>query len=157
MRYIKIILLMMMVMVISQKVPATEKEIKMDDPGYLKLFLIGEGLVIVNAYLAAENPTAYGAAGALLFPLLSSPDSNSSMHKWAGLVLAESIALYNLSIDKDKQQKSEIFRDNIIAWNIFAVAMLAMDSPFQDDNNTISLNYRPTNAGGHLLEFTYRF
>lgn len=123
----------------------------------LTMFLLLEGMFAANAWLASENPNAYGAVTALLFPLAAGEGSSSNTTKWVGFVGAESIALYNLNIDEDKESKSEIFKNNMLAWHLFAGAVGLTGYIMGDYCSKKSLSLIPTPAGGAQLVYNYKF
>ncbi len=128
-----------------------------DDIHPMTMFLIVEGMLGVNAWLASEDPQAYGLIGALLFPFAAGEGNNSDVEKWVGLIGAESIALYNLSIDKDKKTKSEIFKENVIAWHLFAGILLATNYLVGDEKTNETISVEPVAYGGAQLVYNYKF
>ena len=117
--------------------------------------LLVEGLLISNAWMASEKPKEYGG-----FMMLFSPIAGSSGDKFSdyvGLVGAEAIGLYNLTIDKDKKTKSDIFKENLIGWHI-VIGVGALTDYFTDDKKEDSKVYiLPIKKGGVKISYNYRF
>ena len=131
-----------------------------DEDGVNPLLVVGvfEGLVAANAWLASQDPMAYGVAGALLFPIGAAEAESDTMF-WVSLTAAESLAIYNMSIDTDRHSKSDIFRDNMIAWHVF-VGVVGLTSWLTEDSepeDKLALSFRPEQTGGGQLVLTYRF
>ncbi|WP_086482090.1 hypothetical protein [Oceanospirillum sanctuarii] len=120
------------------------------------LFYIGlaEGLIATNAWLASESPNTYGVVAALLFPL-GAVNSTSDHQFWGSLLIGESIAFYNISLDEDKVSKDEVFTNNMIAWHLAIVGLAAID--WMSDDEPPSLFMQPTLDGGALLTYKVRF
>ncbi len=123
----------------------------------ITMFLLMEGMLGVNAWLASENPHAYGAVGALLFPVAAGEGSKSETETWVGIIGAESIAVYNLSIDEDEKSKNEIFKSNMIAWHLFAGVLITTKYIIGDNDGSKSLSINPTRNGGVQLVYNYKF
>jgi hypothetical protein len=129
----------------SEVPPPTEKK----DSHPIWGLLIMEGFLVTNAWMASEDPSGYGGFLALVAPI------SGCEFYCSGLIAAESIAIYNMSIDENKNSKSEIFKNNMIAWHVFA-AVGGVASYFIDDED-IKLSFKPSmNSGGNLV-FNYRF
>lgn len=118
-----------------------------------KAFVI-EGLFIANSWLASEDPNTYGGIAALLFPLAAGEGEGSTTTKWVGFLSAETIALYNLDIDEDKKSKSEIFKENLIAWHVFAALVGFTGFIMGDFDSDVSLSMAP--IGGDKFVFLYK-
>ena len=112
--------------------------------------LIVEGLIVANSWMASQAPGAYGAGAALLFPL-----NGCNYSYCADLIAAESIALYNLTLDENETSKGEIFKNNMIAWHVFAATGLLFNY-FIDDSDA-KLGFQPIETGGGKLVINYRY
>ncbi len=124
----------------------------------ITVFFLLEGMLGINAWLASENPHAYGAVGALLFPLAAGGEgSQNETEVWVGLIGAESIAFYNLSIDEEEKTKSEIFKNNMIAWHLFAGVLLTTKYIIGDNDSNESLSIKPNTYGGLQFVYNYKF
>lgn len=153
-----------LILTISLIVPLTmnaETNAELKEPskklGMLSMVLIGEGLVLANAWLASENPHIYGGALAILSPLGAAEGNASTTTKWVGFLSAESIAVYNLNIDENKKSKSDIFKDNFIAWHLFAATIGISGYLMGDFKSKESLSLRPDFNGGATLVYNRRF
>ncbi len=120
------------------------------------LFLLVEGIIGVNAWMASEDPHTYGALSALLFPLAGSSQDSPTQH-WVKLAAVESVALYNLSIDEDKKSKSEIFKGNVIAWHLVAGIVGLSGYLVGDGSAQESLKFTPVSNRGPQLVYSYKF
>lgn len=133
-------------------------EPKQDTMHPVAMFFLVEGMLGINAWMASENPRAYGVVGALLFPLAAGGQGDlTATEQWVGLIGAESIAVYNLSIDDEKTSKSEIFKNNMIAWHLFAGALGITSYLVGDTDSNESLSLKPTAYGGAQLVYNYKF
>ena len=119
-------------------------------------FFLAEGMFAVNAYMASKKPRTYGTVAALLFPMAIDGKSNTTT-KWVGLIAAESIALYNIRVDEDKKSEKDIFRENMVAWHLFAGAVGLSNLLFDDEESNESLTFSPTPDNGYELVYRYRF
>jgi len=120
--------------------------------------LLAEGSFLANAWLASEDPHAYGVVLALLAPLAAAGEGNSSeTTKWVGLIAAESIAIYNIGIDTNKKSKSDIFKKNFIAWHLFAATIGVTGYIMGDFDSEQSLSLKPNFNGGANLVYSKRF
>lgn len=126
---------------------------KKDEANPLSNFLMAEVLLATNAWMAAESPNAYGVLGALVFPIAGCGDSNK-ITCGTTLIGFESLAIYNISIDKNKKSKNKIFKENMIAWHI--VIGLVTFTEYLTEDKTTELSFKPAPNGGQL-QFTYRF
>ncbi|MFV1983846.1 MAG: hypothetical protein ACC657_09945 [Thiohalomonadales bacterium] len=70
--------------------------------------------------------------------------------------LFETIALYNISIDKNQITKDDIFRNNMIAWNVSFGVILAVDffTKKKEKNDikesNFAFRFKPVKNGGQL-------
>ena len=100
-----------------------------------------EAMFGINAWMASESPKVYGGFSALLFPFAGAGAGEASRGKityLSGVLAAESISIYNLSLDEDKESKSDIFNNNMIAWHIFlgviSTAFIVENKYFNQEN-----------------------
>jgi hypothetical protein len=125
------------------------QEQKKIEPNPFYMFHSAEALFAVNAWMASEDPNAYGAIGALVFPI-----AGCNVKYCLDLAAFETVAIYNLSIDPDEMSKSEIFKNNIIAWHLAAGFTMLSAHIFEDKG--YKLNFIPTFDGGGI-QFKYNF
>lgn len=111
--------------------------------------LIMEGFVVANSIWASNKPAEFGTALALLSPI-----AGCSSHYCMGLIAAESIALYNLTVDTETTSKDEILRNNIIAWHLMAGAVML--TGYLIDEPDVKLGFYPI-IDGAGLQFSYVF
>ncbi len=130
-------------------------------PGfYVAAFFIAEGLIAVMSRWAARDPVDVGVITALTAPF--APAANSRGHSMTSMFIQigafETLALYNLSVDKDKKSEREIFRANVIGWNAAAGITWAGQRFFGRSgySKNLSLMYVPEASGGRLL-LSYKF
>lgn len=116
-----------------------------------------EGVLISNAWMASENPHVYGTVGALLFPI-GAAEADSDEEFWVALTATESIAVYNLAVVPDEYSKSEIFKNNLIAWHA-ALGVMGLTHWLLGDpaEESLAFSFRPERQGGGMLMMTYRF
>lgn len=123
-------------------------------------FLVGailfEVLAGANSWMASESPNLYGGAAALLFPLADAGENIGEITYWSSLTAAESIALYNLTADENSYKKSEMFKNNMIAWNMFAVVVLTTGFIENEWLNKDVITFVPENGGGSIA-LNYKF
>lgn len=134
---------------------ATDIDIKTEEKDFnpVVTFVALEALIGVNAWMASEEPQAYGALGAIFFPIAGCEYARGKSCT-TNLIAVESLAVYNLSIDPDKKSKSEIFKDNMLAWHL---VMLTIGTTFYlDEKKSKKINLTPLPDGGSL-SFHYDF
>ena len=128
-------------------------------------FIAVETLIAVASYAAAESPKAVGIGAGLLVPMAAYMDQRSStVTRWTGVIVAESIAYYNIRADGDDDiSKDDILKKNFIGWNIFALTVGLSDYffPAKEQNNRprgpqLSLRVDPATAE-NSLQLSYRF
>lgn len=153
------LLLILVIFSIHNTANSSEKSPWVGDDDYFKMFLIAEGLIIANAYMASEEPGIYGGTLALFAPIAGPGDNQGEAMQWILLGLAETIAIHNLSIDRNEKSKKEIFEENMIAWHAYAGITIALNYFLvpERQQSRLSMDYRPTSNNGHLLTFNYRF
>jgi hypothetical protein len=120
----------------------------------LTVFFVMEGLAGVNSLMASANPKLYGGAAMLLFPMAGCPNSNKTACT-AGLITAESLAVYNLTLDPHKKTKGEIFRSNMIGWQILAGVIGT--SSYLTKDKTQKLSIAPLPTGGGFVTYNRKF
>ena len=135
----------------SEEAKKDEKE-----PKYIFGLVVFEALIGVNAWMASESPSVYGGAAALLFPLAGGSENTGKITYWSGLVAAESLAVYNLSLNEDEYTKSEIFKNNMIAWHVFAGVVVAAGLVENKFFNKDTVTFIPDRNGGHIA-FSYKY
>ena len=125
-------------------------------------FLVVEGLIGANAYLASKNPRGWGGFQAALVPVLtivSAGDPKAGpAEPWLILIGGGALAAYNLKVDTDKTSESKIFKTNFLGLNALVGAGLAINllTGKSGENKKMSLAYAPGPRGGNLV-FSYRF
>ena len=82
---------------------------------------------------------------------------SSTTTDWVALIAAESIAIYNLSIDADEKSQGEIFKSNMIAWNLFLGSIFISEHLTKDMSDDKSISLLPTKDMGAQLVFNYKF
>ncbi len=123
----------------------------------LNKVLIAEGLFLVNSWMASESPNTYGAIAALLFPIGAAGGNESATTKWVGFLSAESLAIYNINLDEDKENKSDIFKNNMIGWHIFAGLTGLTGYIMGDFDSDESLSLLPLLSGGAQFVYSNKF
>ena len=131
--------------------------IENDEISTINKILIVEGLFLVNSWMASESPNTYGAIAALLFPIGAAEGNNSATTKWVGFLSAESLAIYNINLDEDKERKSDIFKNNMIGWHIFAGLTGLTGYIMGDFESKESLSLIPMSTGGGKFVYNYKF
>lgn len=98
---IKNIFLIVVLCIVNICTYAEEPKIDKKESNYILGFVAFEALIGVNAWMASESPNVYGGAAALLFPLAGGSENVGKITYWSGLAAAESLAVYNLSLNED--------------------------------------------------------
>jgi hypothetical protein len=125
-------------------------------------FLIAEGLIGANAFLASKSPRGWGGVQAVLVPVLtvvSAGDPKAGpADPWLILLGGGALAAYNLTVDTGKTSEGQIFKANFVALNALVGVGLAVNhfTGKSDQNKKVSLAYVPGARGGNLV-FSYRF
>jgi len=125
-------------------------------------FLVAEGLIGANAYLASKNPRGWGGFQAALVPVLtivSAGDPKAGpAEPWLILIGGGALAAYNLTVDTSKTSESQILKTNFVALNALVGVGLAFKyfTGKSDENKRASFAYVPGPGGGNLV-FSYRF
>ena len=148
--------LLLLIALLPNLVCASESKGEKDNWEWPRAVLVGEGLIALNAWMASEAPAVYGGLGVLLFPFAGGEHSSSELTYWTGLVAAESLAIYNISIDGDGKSKSEIFKDNMVGWHLFVLAVGVssyIDSKLDKNENIII----EPEKDGMTLTYEYAF
>ncbi len=120
------ILLLIAGLIPSVAAHAESKHDSYNRPEELSTFnkiLFVESTFLFNAWLASENPNTYGEVLAVLAPLATINANTSETTRWAGLIAGESIAAYNIGLDANKESRDDIFKNNVIAWHLFAATV----------------------------------
>ena len=148
-RYIGVLLLVCSSLVIAEEEKIEEK----DEFGVID-FLMVEGLLVFNSYLASEDPEAFGVILTLLSPLGASQDSSYTT-KAAGVIGVATLGLYNtLELKDESYSKRDVFKRNIIAWHLIG-GSLWLSHQFTESKDT-SAFVMPVN-NGFMLGFNHEF
>ncbi|MFO6418610.1 hypothetical protein ACLBKS_00230 [Hylemonella sp. W303a] len=115
-----------------------------------RFVVMGEVLIGVHAYFASLNPHVFGGVSALLSPLGM---TGSTRDSYLTLAAMESMAIYNMTIDPEKKSKGEIFKENMIGYNlafaaVFSVSYLLRVSPSEKES---FVAFAPAGDGWKLL------
>ena len=155
----KLIILTVFILTSSTQVNASNatssKLENLEKPNYFSQFLIVESLIGINAWMASESPDVYGGVSALLFPLAGGENVGEFTY-WSSLTTAESIAIYNIALDEDHYSKREIFKNNLLAWHLFAGVLLVngyVDSKWFTEE---TVAFIPESGGGRIA-FNFSF
>jgi hypothetical protein len=133
-----------------------------DDRNPAVSFLLVEGLIGANAFLASKSPRGMGGLQAALVPVLtivSSRDPKAGpAEPWLILLGGGALAAYNLKVDTSKTSESQIFKTNFVGLNALVGVGLAINhfTGKSGENKKVSLAYVPGPRGGNLV-FAYRF
>ena len=108
-------------------------------PGPIQTFFQYEGLIAFNSLLAASDPQAFGAILTLLSPLSVSEKTTSTTRNitFGGVV---SIGLYNgFELSNDNYSKNDIFKQNMIAFNLLTISAIITEKLTNDPDTSISI------------------
>lgn len=134
---------------LSEEGDSSEKE-----PNYVAGFLIAEGLVALNSYMASESPEGYGTLLSLLSPLGASSNVSETTN-YVSIGSAVSLGLYNaIELKDESYSKSEVFKKNMVGWHLFA-ASIWLSEKLTGNKETIAY-VAPLN-GGAILGINHRF
>jgi hypothetical protein len=134
-----------------------------DRPGFFDrrspavMFLVIEGIVIVDAGLATGNPTIYGLFMGLVGPIAAGGNGNLKNPVGIAINLAaiEAYAIYNTQLYSNS--KNEIFRKNIIGLNLVGVVLAGTDYFFKEKSSSkYSYSITPMKSGGYA-QVSYQF
>ena len=76
---------------------------------------------------------------------------------WVALFASEAIAIHHLQIDEEETSKSEIFKENLIAWHLFAEVLWLSDYWLGDASMPETLTFSPTSDNGLRIQYQHRF
>lgn len=108
--------------------------------------LIVEGLLLVNAGIAAEAPEGYGGMMLVFTPIVAFPKKK---HEAVFFSLALGLFLYDIiAPSRFDLTKEEIFIQNFAAWNALLVVNVAVEYLFGEKK----LSYAPTKRSDSSLE-----
>lgn len=107
-------------------------------------FLIAEGLLVVNAGIAAEAPEAYGSVMLLFTPLVAFPKNR---HEAVFFSLALGLFLYDIIAPSTFDlTPEEIFIHNIAAWNALLAVNVAVEQLFGEQRLSGAPSQRPDSS-----------
>ncbi|MDX1399614.1 MAG: hypothetical protein R3204_13900, partial [Oceanospirillum sp.] len=86
---------------------------------------------------------------------LGAANSTNDSQFWSSLLLAESVAFYNMSLDEDNVSKDEVFTNNMIAWHLVITGLVVTE--WIADGEPPSLFVKPTLDGGAELTYKVHF
>jgi hypothetical protein len=162
MRFTKSLFIAILLLNLSQPLKAEEESKPAKRPFHenpVLMVLLMEGLLGVNALMASNDPHAYGAFTALVFPLAAFDNNLSNTTQFVMLGAGEAMAFHNIGIDEDEETKGEIFRDNMKAWHGFFVVGLTtayLMGDLEKKDKTTSFSFMPLKEGGHFM-LSYKF
>jgi hypothetical protein len=85
--------------------------------------VLAEGLIALNAAIAAGAPLPYGVVFVLLAPVAAmDPRPSSKAERVVAVAGLGSIGAYNLIMSGGHHTEQTIFNGNMIAWNVFLVS-----------------------------------
>jgi len=121
---------------------------------------VAEGLAAINAGMATASPVVYGGLCIIISPFALASDTNKLV-AIAGFAAVVGIGAYNLTIASDDDMSDrEVFRNNMVAWNIFyvGVASAAISGHFlgENDEDKVALGMAAT-LEGPMLTMGWRF
>ena len=121
------LLLMTVGLTLSGKLHAEtsqEKDLSIAEIASTLIFV--ETIIYANAYLASREPELYGTALALISPVVYRQDA-STLINTVSIASVATIGLYNaLELKKEKYSRTDIRRENIIAFHLLGVISYAM-------------------------------
>lgn len=127
------------------------------DPGNFTLAMVTEGVFIVASAAASRQPHAFGIAAALMFPAAALGSDISTTTKTVTLIGAESLAFYNLTVDKNNRTRPEIFRKNMIGWHALALVVGVTGYIMGDFGSNKSVAVVPVDNHGAKIMYSYNF
>jgi hypothetical protein len=115
--------------------------------------LVIEGFLVANSYLASLNPRAFGVFCAIFCPTGGGVSDWSSTSGVVTLASVEALSIYDIGINSDKVSEGEIFKRNLIGWNIvLGINALAEHLTGQTNKGKkMSFGFAPDRNGGTLL------
>lgn len=135
---------------------------KGDESNPALTFLLAEGLIGANAFLASKSPRGMGGFQAVLVPFLAISSSGNPKagpaEPWLILIGGGALAAYNLTVDASKTSEGQIFKTNFVGLNALVGVALAINhfTGRPGENKKVSVAYVPGSHGGNLV-LSYRF
>jgi len=148
------------VILISSGVQADEIIENSDDKIHpIVQFAVFEGIITGLSWLGTTN---YAGIFVITHPFALAEALNESNDTlfYTGVVSAEALAIYSISLDEDEYSRGERFRKNMIAWHVFfgvvgVTAWLTGDDGFFDgfvhnQDESVAFSFTPLINGGKL-------
>lgn len=126
-------------------------------PSTLSLALVTEGVFIVASGAASRKPHQFGAIAALIFPAAALGSETSNTTNMVTLIGAETLALYNLTVDTNDRTRTEIFQKNMIGWHALALAVGVTGYIMGDFGSNKSVAVVPAKDNGAKIMYSYNF
>ncbi|HHL72126.1 MAG TPA: hypothetical protein ENJ29_06420 [Bacteroidetes bacterium] len=102
---------------------------------------------------AAYSPKSLGVAFAVFAPI-ATHGTDGYRTTWPVLIGFESLAAYNLIIDEKSRTRRELFRENMIGWQLFA--LFTGSVALLQKSNSLAFAYIPAKRGG-VFSVRYSF
>jgi len=143
---------MFLALVISSAAIANDENMSSKQWKPYKSFALGEGLFVLNSYIASLSPEGAGTLLTLVSPLAGMSETESSAAtRWVSFGSAAGIGLYNaLELGEDKYSQSDVFKRNLIAWNLTGAAIYLTEKYTGKKQPSINIS-----ASGNSVLFTF--
>ncbi|SHO54730.1 hypothetical protein [Vibrio quintilis] len=116
-------------------------------------FVLAELTAAALSGLAAKDPEATGWGLIAISPLMT--DAMNVTTGTVGFVSVAAIGAYNLSIDEDEKSESDIFTENMIAWNAAFVTMGVTEYLFPGFTGNLAVY--PDLSGNWYMNYQFKF
>ncbi len=128
----------------------------MDTKDYILAISLIEGSTLLLSWAASAEPDITGGILVLTAPISVGMSSSGKMGAdITNLVAIESLAIYNLTLDRNKKSKSDIFIENMIGWHIVYATFAISEYIFDDPNESLSI--RSISSEGIEVAYNYSF
>jgi hypothetical protein len=126
-------------------------------PSTFQLALVAEGVFIAASAVASREPRAFGVVSALMFPAAVLGSDISKPTSAVALIGAETLAFYNISVNKNDRTRQQIFRKNMIGWHALALVVGVTGYIMGDYGSNQSLALVPAENHGAKIMYSYNF
>lgn len=126
-------------------------------PSNLQLAFVAEGVFIVASAVASKEPHAFGVAAALMFPAAVLGSNISTTTSTIAMIGSESLAFYNITVDRNNRTRQDIFKRNMIGWHALALAVGVTGYFMGDYGSNKSVAVVPVDNHGAKIMYSYNF
>ena len=126
-------------------------------PSNIQLAFVAEGVFIAASAVASREPHAFGVAAALMFPAAVLGSNISTTTSTIAMIGSESLAFYNITVDRNNRTRQDIFKRNMIGWHALALAVGVTGYIMGDYGSNKSVAVVPVDNHGAKIMYSYNF